>query len=803
MTQWRYNLAKRYRENIPRFLAAASDLGFWELSGAPGEETILLEAEKFPLPAKYWREPGQPLRLGDFQECVHPDDRDIFRRRVRELLDAPGQTGAVQYRAMLRGERTWQWLRGFGVSFMDKETGLVAALGGTSRVNSESVLERIRVEGNRALSMLDSSPMATAFFSENMRAVDCNRQTVKLFGFSSREEYLNNFYKVWPTCQPGGELSYEVFRQKCKEALAAGQPVTFDFMHRDRRREPIPCELTIVPARQGERAAFMAYARDTRERNRIAAELREADDRMRLIFDSTPISCNLSDEDYNIIDCNAGAVALFDFEAKDEYMRNYLRLFPKYQPDGELSMVKSATMRRRAIETGQPQTFDFTYQKLDGTPMPCETVMVRTRWGGQTLLLTYNRDLRQHNMMMDEIRQVEADLRRARDAAERNAKYKSEFLANMSHEIRTPMNAILGMIHLAQDDVISPGVADYLRKAETSTKTLLRVINDILDFSRIESGRLQMEDVDFDLPEVLQQMSYTFGPAMEKKGLRLEVKADPGLPKKLRGDPLRLSQVLVNLIGNAVKFTGEGGVGLAVSEKSRSGGRVRLLFAIKDTGIGMTEAQARSVFDPFTQGDSSTTRKYGGTGLGLPISRNLAQLMHGDIECESHVGVGTTFRVTLEFGLVDEEESEEREAEAALAAIHRHQVDWHELKPVLLVEDNDLNQLIAKKMLEKRGLKVEVANNGQEALDKLLAPGAEYELVLMDVQMPVMDGLTATRRIRTIEKYRNLPIIALTAHAMSGDREKSLEAGMNDHVTKPLDVKLLYATLERWIERNN
>ena len=380
---------------------------------------------------------------------------------------------------------------------------------------------------------------------------------------------------------------------------------------------------------------------------------------------------------------------------------------------------------------------------------------------------------------------------------------KSEFLANMSHEIRTPMNAILGMLNLARSDDLppmAPRQADYVLKAEQSANTLLRILNDILDFSKIEAGRLEMERVDFSLPQVLLQMTDMFGPMANDKGLAFEISAPPDLPPRLQGDPLRLGQILLNLLSNAIKFTDQGGVYLSVDEAERRGPMVVLRFSVQDSGIGLTPEQIGALFTPFTQADTSITRKYGGTGLGLTISRKLVHLMNGELWCASEPGRGAAFHFTAEFDLASEET---RPASAQTGLGEKKEVDPPDdlsgLRPILLAEDNELNQVIAKKFLEKKGLKVIVANNGREAVDMLMA--GDYEMVLMDIQMPVMDGISATMEIRKNKRFKDLPIIAMTAHAMSGDREKSLEAGMDDHLTKPIDVKMLYAVLGKWLKR--
>ena len=431
---------------------------------------------------------------------------------------------------------------------------------------------------------------------------------------------------------------------------------------------------------------------------------------------------------------------------------------------------------------------------IDGKMYRLHTTPIRDENGSMTGVVGSVDDI-------TEIVRLQNELKAALKDAQAASRAKSDFLANMSHEIRTPMNAVLGMLQLAQGDdlpPLSPVQADYVLKAEQSAKTLLRIINDILDFSKIESGRLEMEKVEFSLSHILSQMTDMFAPKVRAKELAFEIIAPPSLPPRLLGDPLRLSQVLLNLVSNAVKFTEKGEILLSVSEVDRRDRQVTLQFTVQDTGIGLTQEQIKGLFSPFTQADSSTTRKYGGTGLGLAICQKLVQLMQGEIWCSSEPGRGSAFHLTAKFELALEEtnpSSSRPDPEEETAAEEFE--DLESTKPILLAEDNDFNQIIVLKLLGKKGFKVEVAGNGQEAINMLLA--GDYGLVLMDIQMPVMDGISATLEIRKIERFKDLPIIAMTAHAMSGDREKSLEAGMNDHLTKPIEVKMLYATLRKWL----
>ena len=554
---------------------------------------------------------------------------------------------------------------------------------------------------------------------------------------------------------------------------------------------------------------------DIRDRERTEAELRESRHRLNTILDGVEAYIYIKDRDYRYqylnkrccealgLDCHE-IIGLSDYDlmpgdlAADNRARDTLVI-----EHGERVVHED-----RITPAGTNESIPILSVKI---PLRDEKGHVYGLCGIATdtsLLKRAQSELEDYRSGLEEIVEartrelatVNRELTRQKEQAECATKAKSQFLASMSHEIRTPLNGILGFTHLLRQSATEPGQVERLKKVSTAGEHLLAVINDILDFARIESGELTLEARNVDLRGITSNVLSMITEQAKAKGIELRVEQGV-LPKCVRGDATRLTQALLNLAGNAVKFTERGTVTLRTSVASRTQDAVTVRFDVTDTGIGIAPNEMPRLFEPFQQADTSTTRRFGGTGLGLSITRRLAELMGGEAGAESTPGSGSHFWFTAALRVDATSRSPRYRTSNLVVAAQRIAQEFSESR-VLLVEDDTLNQEVGKALLHHAGLVVDVAGDGATAIERLQAASPDtYAVVLMDMQMPRMDGLEATYRIRAIPEFARLPIIAMTANAFGEDRERCRAAGMNDFVSKPIEPEVLYATLHAWLGR--
>jgi len=785
-------------------------------------------------------------------------------------------------------------------------------------INYRDVTQRVQFEQKLMFNRVVVEGSGPMIWTRDGRVIYANRAACDLLGYRIDEiiglldEDLDAHYSP----KTAGPIEDELRR--------TGKPVNFQTRGKRKDGTQVNLDVTVSLSEDGGQATNILSLRDVTEQRRQAREAKRQQALLSAVINSIPDIIAHRDPQGVFLGCNEAFSALAGKSAAEVAGRTAHELFPKER--AEIICARD----KEVLATLQKSSLEELVTYPDGTQVYLETVRnpLRDQDGKLLGILTIGRDV-------TERKKAEEEVRRAKELAEEATRMKTDFLANMSHEIRTPMNAIIGLSHLALRTEMTIRQRDYISKVQSSGQHLLGIINDILDFSKVEAGKLGIEQADFELEKLLDNVANLISEKAGAKGLELVFDISPEVPRRLLGDSLRVGQILINYANNAVKYTENGEIVIAARVQERTEQGVLLHFSVTDTGIGLTDEQKGRLFQSFQQADSSTTRKYGGTGLGLAISKKLAELMGGDVGVESQMGHGSTFWFTVRAGvsqarareflpapdlrnrralIVDDSESaravlsdmlhgmtfsvvEAPSGRAAIDAVRQAAergqpfdivyLDWrmpemdgietarrlkllqlpkaplivmatahgreevlrhaeavgiedvlikpfsasmlfdttmaalsgHQLEPrhagnepsamameltavkgarILLVEDNDINQRVASEILEDVGFVVDVADNGQVGLD--MAQRGDYDLVLMDMQMPVMDGVTATLEIRKQRALAGLPIVAMTANAMQRDRERCLNAGMNDFITKPIDPDDLCKVLLRWIK---
>lgn len=685
----------------------------------------------------------------------------------------------------------------------------------TQRRWAEQALKASEV---RYRSLVESSSDAIAMVDGQRRILSFNQAFLDLFGYS-RNDVERRSIRV----MHGSHESYERFSELVYPVIEKGRALRLEWEFIRKDGTPVACEVVMSALKglQGSSKGYMSILRDITERRRAEAALTESEERYRLLFNGANDAIFVHGIDArgrptSFMEANEVACARLGYSRAE-----LLLLGPEDLNAPEATRAIPAVLTLLALD--RHVLYETIHVARDGSKIPVEISAHLFDLCGQPTVLSIARD-------MTERKRAEKELREAKESAEAANRAKGEFLANMSHEIRTPMNAIVGMTQLVLDSPLIPDQRESLQLVAQSANALLGVINSILDFSKLDAKKMELHRVDFATADPVEHVVRSLVPQAEKKGLSVVSVIEDHVPERVFGDPFRLQQVLTNLIGNAIKFTDLGEVSVRVGlekpspdanqapeageERVADSSVITLGFSVSDTGPGIPEDKLPVIFDTFVQADGSLARRYGGTGLGLAIAKELVNLMGGRIWVETELGRGSTFHFTAAFERREAGASEKgtfsTRAEAfkpvkELAAQVQNATVLDDAAAagsaslaILVAEDNPANQLVAKRFLEKLGHRVAAVTNGVDAL-KLLSQES-FDLVLMDVQMPQMDGLEATRLIRsgTVAGVdAAMPIIALTAHAMKGDRERFMNMGMNDYLSKPLYLRELRSAVER------
>jgi PAS domain S-box-containing protein len=640
----------------------------------------------------------------------------------------------------------------------------------TERKLAEQSLSR---ESHRNQVFLRTASDGIHILDTNKNVVEVSDSFCTMLGYS-REELLGMNLRQWSPQLP------ERIMADLPRLLNDNGTAIVDTHYLCKDGRILDVEVSISAVEIDNVLVFYNSARDVTARKKSEELLRTSEERLRFLLETSPIAVRISrSSDRKLLFANRSYAEYIETDPADALSVDPRLFYAKAHDYDEIlaELAAGKSVYNKLIEViikGKSKWVFASYMSLE--------------YQGDAAILGWFYDV--------------TEIRRAQELAEETARTKSTFLANMSHEIRTPMNAIIGLSQLALEKQTTPQVRDYLEKISISAQSLLGILNDILDYSKIEAGRMTLDNAPFDLQDLLHKLNNLFFVRAEEKQLALSIAVADDVPPRLIGDELRLQQVLSNVLGNAIKFTEHGHVSLHITRQASTASQVELRFRISDSGIGMSPEVRDNLFQAFNQADNSITRRFGGTGLGLVISRELLHLMGSDFVVDSLPGQGSTFSFTLTLGMDSRQTTSGANAgRPAATALHTNRsqppCDLSGSR-ILVAEDNAINQQVVREFLQLSGITVTLASNGEEALGQLAT--GDFDLVLMDVHMPVMDGLEATRKIRQQPHLAQLPILALTAGVTQGEQENALAAGMNDFVSKPVDPEALVAALCHWLK---
>ena len=670
--------------------------------------------------------------------------------------------------------------------------------------------ESAKESEGRLKELFDNLQMLAVCLEQNGAISYCNDYLLQVSGYKRHEVVGKNWFDLFiPEPEPAKQLFSSI--------ISTGEinhHYDNEILTKDGKRRLVAWNNTLNRDSSGAITGTTSIGSDVTDQYTARYELEQSQRTLRTLLDANPESLVLLDRNGTILSANRACAQRFS-KPLEQLVGSSIYSFSSPEAARErrtlIEQVFSNGLPQILIDTLGLWQFENHVNPVSARDGKVESVAVLSiditdKLRAEKELKQANEALRLNNEELEqrvatrteELTALNLSLKIAKEQAEAANRSKSEFLANMSHEIRTPMNAILGLTHLVLQTDLTTKQHEYLHIINGSAHHLLAIINDILDLSKLEAGKLRIEQTAFLLGDVLDRVMGLTKVSAKEKGLTLTPVIAEGVPDSLQGDPLRLEQILINLLTNAIKFTEQGQITLRISQAPDSGDprRVVLLFAVQDSGIGMTETTMSQLYQPFTQADNSTTRLHGGTGLGLSICKRLVEMMGGQINAQSSPGNGSTFSFSATFGRGGRRP---RTASRAIRTPLAQQQQSLRGCRLLVAEDQQINLQIARELLECAGVIVEVARNGAEAVAIVKDHGDNLDAILMDIQMPEMDGYEATRQIRQQFSAEQLPIFAMTAHVFDEERDRCLAAGMNDHLPKPLDVKALFSLLCRYI----